>query len=53
MMSCYEGLLELYRATGTADYRLAAEKVFADIRDTEITIIGSGSDWERSRRSSR
>lgn len=47
MMSCYEGLLELYRATGTADYRLAAEKVFADIRDTEITIIGSGSDWER------
>lgn len=47
MMSCYEGLLELYRATGTAMYREAAEKVFANIRDTEITIIGSGSDWER------
>ncbi|MBI5382913.1 MAG: glycoside hydrolase family 127 protein [Opitutae bacterium] len=47
MMSCFEGLLELHRVTGVDDYRQAAEKVFANIRDTEITIIGSGSDWER------
>lgn len=47
MMSCYEGLLELYRATGKADYLTAARNVFASIRDTEITIIGSGSSWER------
>ena len=47
MMSCYEGLTELYRSTGNAEYRMAAAKVFANIRDSEITICGSGSDWER------
>jgi DUF1680 family protein len=47
MMSCYEGLIELYRVTGEAKYLDAARKVFANIRDTEITIIGSGSSWER------
>jgi DUF1680 family protein len=47
MMSCYEGLVELYRATGEAKYLEAAKKVFADIRDTEITVLGSGSSWER------
>jgi len=47
MMSCYEGLVELYRATGDAKYRTAAQWVFGNIRDTEITIIGSGSSWER------
>lgn len=47
MMSCYEGLVELYRVTGEPKYRKAAEWVFANIRDTEITIIGSGSSWER------
>ena len=47
MMSCFEGLAELYRTTGNPDYREAITKAFANIRDTEITVIGSGSDWER------
>ena len=47
MMSCYEGLIELYRVTGEPKYLDAARNVFASIRDTEITIIGSGSSWER------
>ena len=47
MMSCFEGLVELHRVTGEAQYLEAAKKAFADIRDTEITIIGSGSSWER------
>jgi hypothetical protein len=47
MMSCYEGLLELYRGTGEPKYFEAARKVFGSIRDGEITILGSGSSWER------
>lgn len=47
MMSCYEGLLELYRVTGETNFLTAARNVFANIRDTEITVIGSGSSWER------
>jgi len=47
MMSCYEGLIELYRVTGEGRYLAAARQVFASIRDTEITVIGSGSSWER------
>jgi DUF1680 family protein len=47
MMSCFEGLAELYRTTGNPDYLDAITKVFANIRDHEITVIGSGSDWER------
>ena len=47
MMSCFEGLAELYRSTGNQDYYDAITKVFANIRDNEITVIGSGSDWER------
>ncbi len=47
MMSCYEGLAELYRTTGAAPLREAIVRVHAGVRDAEITIIGSGSDWER------
>ena len=47
MMSCFEGLAELYRTTGNRDYLDAVTKVFSNIRDNEITVIGSGSDWER------
>ena len=47
MMSCYEGLVELYRVTGEPTYADAAKAVHRNIRDTEITVIGSGSDWER------
>ena len=47
MMSCYEGLLELYRVSGKPEYLEAARKVTGDILQTEITILGSGSSWER------
>ena len=43
MMSCYEGLLELYRLTGKEKYKEAVEKTWENIRDTEINIAGSGS----------
>ena len=46
MMSCYEGLLELYRLTGKAEYRGAVEKTWQNILDTEINIAGSGSGVE-------
>lgn len=47
MMSCYEGLVELHRMTGEPRYAEAARSVYRSILDTEITVIGSGSDWER------
>lgn len=46
MMSCYEGLLELYRLTGKAEYKTAVEKTWESIRETEINIAGSGSAVE-------
>ena len=46
MMSCYEGLLELYRITGTPAYRMAVERVWENIRSTEINVVGSGSSME-------
>jgi DUF1680 family protein len=46
MMSCYEGLLELYRITGDAAYKEAVEKTWQNIRDTEINIAGSGASEE-------
>jgi DUF1680 family protein len=46
MMSCYEGLLELYRLTGKKEYRNAVEKTWNNIRDTEINITGSGASKE-------
>lgn len=40
MMSCFEGLLELYRVTGENDYLQAATN-FADmVAETDITAIG-------------
>ena len=47
MMSCYDGLIELYRATGDRKYIEPVNKVYDSIVDHELTIIGSGSDWER------
>lgn len=46
MMSCYEGLLELYRITGKAEFKAAVEKTWQNIEDTEINITGSGSSME-------
>jgi len=46
MMSCYEGLLELYRVTGEPLYLEAVEKSVQNIIDTEINITGSGSAFE-------
>ncbi len=46
MMSCYEGLLELYRLTGKEEFKNAVVKTWENIRDTEINIAGSGSAVE-------
>lgn len=46
MMSCYEGLLELYRITGESRYKDAVEKTWQNIRDKEINIAGSGASVE-------
>ncbi len=46
MMSCYDGLIELYRITGKQDYLNAVEKSVMDIIEKEINIAGSGSAFE-------
>lgn len=46
MMSCYEGLLELYKITGEMRYLSAVEKTVRSIIDTEINVAGSGSAFE-------
>lgn len=46
MMSCYEGLLELYRVTGKEKYKEAVEKAWENIRKEEITLVGSGASVE-------
>ena len=46
MMSCYNGLVELYKITGITDYLKAAEMCVQDIIDEEINIAGSGSSFE-------
>ena len=46
MMSCYEGLLELYRITGKQEYLKAVEMAVGSIIGDEINIAGSGSAFE-------
>lgn len=46
MMSCYEGLLELYRVTGNKTYLAAVTAAADNIRETEIMITGSGASME-------
>lgn len=46
MMSCYEGLLELYRLTGKTAYRDAVVNTWQNIYDTEINVAGSGAARE-------
>ena len=46
MMSCYEGLLELYRLTGKEEYKQAVVDTWDNIEQTEINIAGSGASTE-------
>lgn len=46
MMSCYDGLLELYKVTGNEKYLSAALQATDNIIETEINIAGSGSAFE-------
>ena len=46
MMSCYEGLLELYQITGNNDFLRATELTVQNIIEEEINIIGGGSSFE-------
>lgn len=46
MMSCYEGLLELYKLTGEETYLKAVEATVKTIIEQEINIAGSGSAFE-------
>ena len=50
-MSCFEGLLEMYRATGNPDYLKASENLAKSVRETETVITGSSSINEKWRRS--
>jgi len=46
MMSCYEGLCELYRVTGEQHYLEAVERFARSVIEREIMIVGSGSSAE-------
>ena len=46
MMSCYNGLLELYKVTGEKQYLKAVEITVRDIMEEEINVAGSGSAFE-------
>ena len=46
MMSCYEGLLELYRITGNPVHLKAVEMAVNDIIKNEINVAGSGTAFE-------
>lgn len=46
MMSCYDGLLELYKVTKKPEYLQAVVKTVDNIMETEINIAGSGSAFE-------
>ena len=46
MMSCYEGLLELYKATKNPLYLSVVEKTMNHIINEEINVAGSGSAFE-------
>lgn len=46
MMSCYQGLLELYQVTGHAPYLEATEATARSIIDDEINAAGSGAACE-------
>ena len=41
MMSCFEGLLELYRITGAEQYKTAVINFAKAVIDSEVSVIGS------------
>lgn len=43
MMSCFEGLCEMYRVTGNRDYLDASHSLINSIIRDEIMLVGSGS----------
>jgi DUF1680 family protein len=45
-MSCYEGLCELFRATGDSTYLKSVIKFAHAVRKKEIMVVGSGSSGE-------
>ena len=46
MMSCYVGMLELYKVTGDERLLRAAETSWQHIADEEIYVVGSGASHE-------
>lgn len=46
MMSCYIGLIELYRATGKSEYLDAARTAYDHVRTEEINIAGGACTQE-------
>ena len=46
MMSCYIGMLELFRETGDSLLLQSAQKAYRHIVDEEINICGSGASYE-------
>lgn len=42
MMSCFEGLVEYYRATGIPKWKEAALTFYRKLTEQEITLLGSG-----------
>lgn len=46
MMSCFEGLAELYRITGNTHYYNSLITLYKNIRDQEIMIHGLGGLWD-------
>ena len=47
MMSCYEGILELYRVTGKPEYLKAVIASVDNMLKDEINMLGSGTSEER------
>jgi DUF1680 family protein len=46
MMSCYDGLLRLYRHTGEEHYLQAVQAAVENIMEEEINVVGSGATME-------
>lgn len=45
MLSCFEGLLELYRETGTEEYMIAVKNFAAALIKNEITVVGCAGSY--------